>query len=374
MTTSFKIRSLQAFCYRYPLAVPVVASFGEMRNRPAVFVRIEDDDGECGWGELWCNFPAVGAEHRTRIINEMLAPMLVGRAVTHPSDVFEDLNARTAVLALQSGEPGPLAQAIAGIDIAVWDLFGKRARQPLWRMLGGSSGRMRVYASGINPTGTMAMAEAAVRRGHRAFKLKIGFDPARDLDNLRDLRQLAGDGVLAADVNQGWSIEQALKFAPPLEQFKLAWLEEPLRADRPWGEWRSLQKRYALALAGGENIAGRKNFAAALAAGVLTVVQPDAAKWGGITGCIAVARDVVASKRTYCPHFLGAGIGLLASAHLLAGSGGGGWLEVDSNDNPLRQDFCGAVADVSEGEIVLPETPGLGIEPDFAGIECYRTM
>jgi len=345
-----------------------------MRNRPAVFVRVEDDDGECGWGEVWCNFPAVGAEHRTRIINEMLAPMLVGRAITHPSDVFEDLSARTSVLALQSGEPGPFAQAIAGIDIAVWDLFGKRAGQPLWRMLGGSSGRMRVYASGINPSGTMAMAEAAIRRGHRAFKLKIGFDPARDLDNLRDLRKLAGDGLLAADVNQGWSIEQALKFAPPLEAFKLAWLEEPLRADRPWGEWRSLQKCYAPPLAGGENIAGRENFSAALAAGVLTVVQPDAAKWGGITGCIEVARDVVALKRTYCPHFLGAGIGLLASAHLLAGSGGGGWLEVDSNDNPLRQDFCGAVADVSDGEIVLPETPGLGIEPDFAGIEKYRTM
>jgi L-alanine-DL-glutamate epimerase-like enolase superfamily enzyme len=351
-----------------------VASFGEMRNRPAVFVRVEDDDGQCGWGELWCNFPAVGAEHRTRIVNQMLAPMLVGRAIAHPSDVFEDLSARTSVLALQSAELGPFAQAIAGIDIAVWGLYGKRARQPLWRMLGASSGRMRVYASGINPSGTMAMAEAAVRRGHRAFKLKIGFDPARDLDNLRDLRQLAGDGVLTADVNQGWSIEQALKFAPPLEQFKLAWLEEPLRADRPWGEWRSLQKCYAPPLAGGENIAGRENFAAALAAGVLTVIQPDAAKWGGITGCIAVARDVVALKRTYCPHFLGAGIGLLASAHLLAGSGGGGWLEVDSNDNPLRQDFCGAVADVSEGEIVLPETPGLGIEPDFAAIERYRTM
>src|SRR6202012_724739 len=116
--------------------------------------------------------------------------------------------------------------------------------------------------------------------------------------------------------------------------------------------------------AGGENIAGRENFAAALTEGVLSVVQPDAAKWGGITGCIAVALDIVAAKRTYCPHFLGAGIGLLASAHLLAASGGGGLLEVDSNDNPLRQNFCGAVVDIRDGEIELPETPGLDIEPD----------
>ena len=374
MTTMFTIRNVQASCFRYPLATPVVTSFGSMRDRPAVFIRIEDGDGQTGWGEVWCNFPSSGAEHRARLINEMLAPMLIGRAVTHPSEVFEYLDAATSVLALQSGEPGPFAQVIAGIDIALWDLFAKRAKAPLWRMLRGTTGRMRVYASGINPAGSVAQAEAALRRGHRGFKLKIGFDAERDRGNLRDLRKLIGDGFLAADVNQGWGIEQALQLAPRLEQFDLVWLEEPLRADRPWSEWRTLQKHLTIPLAGGENIAGRAHFAAALQEGVLTVVQPDAAKWGGITGCLAVARDVLASKRHYCPHFLGGGIGLLASAHLLAGSLGGGLLEVDSNDNPLREDFCGAVAEIREGEIVLPEMPGLGVEPDLAGIEKYRTM
>jgi L-alanine-DL-glutamate epimerase-like enolase superfamily enzyme len=316
----------------------------------------------------------VGAEHRTRLINEMLAPMLAGRAVTHPSEVFEHLSAATSVVALQSGEAGPFAQSIAAIDIALWDLFARRAKTPLWRMLGGTSPRMRVYASGINPAGSVEQAEAAMRRGHRAFKLKIGFDPDGDRANLHALRRLVGEAFLAVDVNQGWGIEQALQLAPALEEFNLAWLEEPLRADRPWSEWRSLQKRLTIPLAGGENIAGRGNFAAALSEGVLTVVQPDAAKWGGITGCLDVARDVLASKRHYCPHFLGGGIGLLASAHLLAGSGGGGLLEVDSNENPLREDFCGAVADIKDGEIVLPETPGLGIEPDIAAIDKYRTL
>ena len=291
-----------------------------MRDRPTLFVRVEDGDGQFGWGEVWCNFPSVGAEHRTRLINEMLAPMLVGRAVTASFRGVRALSAATSVLALQSGEAGPFAQTIAGVDIALWDLFAKRAKTPLWRMLGGTTGRMRVYASGINPAGSVEQAEAAMRRGHRAFKLKIGFDADKDRANLRDLRRLVGDGFLAVDVNQGWGIEQALQLAPALEEFNLAWLEEPLRADRPWSEWRSLQKRLTIPLAGGENIAGRENFAAALAEGVLTVVQPDAAKWGGITGCLAVARDVLASKRHYCPHFLGGGIGLLASAHLLAGS------------------------------------------------------
>src|SRR3954469_24303966 len=110
MSGSFTIRRIGAFCYRYPLSVPVVTSFGEMRDRPAVFVRVEDDDGQTGWGEVWCNFPAVGAEHRTRLINEMLVPLLAGRSVVHPSEVFEHLSASTSVLALQSGEAGPFAQ------------------------------------------------------------------------------------------------------------------------------------------------------------------------------------------------------------------------------------------------------------------------
>src|SRR3954454_5801913 len=206
MTAPFTIRGIQAFCYRYPLTTPVVTSFGSMRDRPTLFVRLEDADGQTGWGEVWCNFPSVGAEHRTRLINEMLAPMLIGRVVTHPSEVFEHLSPATSVLALQSGEAGPFAQTIAGIDIALWDLFAKRAKTPLWRMLGGTTGHMRVYASGLNPAGCVEQAEAATRRGHRAFKLKIGFNAENDRRNLRDLRNLVGDSFLAADVNQGWGI------------------------------------------------------------------------------------------------------------------------------------------------------------------------
>jgi D-galactarolactone cycloisomerase len=373
MSSPFKLRSVQAFCYRYPLATPIVTSFGRMNDRPAVFVRVEDEDGEHGWGEVWCNFPAVGAEHRTRLINEMLAPMLAGRAVAHPSEVFDHLTAATSVLALQCGEQGSFAQAIAGVDIASWDLFARRAGTPLWRMLGGSSPRMRVYASGINPDGCVAAAEAAMRRGHRAFKLKIGFGAERDRGNLKELRRLIGEHPLAVDVNQGWSIGQAREQAPPLEQFGLTWLEEPLRADRPWSEWRSLRERISIPLAGGENLAGSDAFATVLSEGVLSVIQPDVAKWGGITGCIAVAREIVAAKRSYCPHYLAGGIGLVASAHLLAACNGG-WLEIDSNDNPLRERFCGAVADISDGEIVLPDAPGLGIEPDIAAIARYRTL
>jgi L-alanine-DL-glutamate epimerase-like enolase superfamily enzyme len=122
----FTIRSVQAFGYRYPLTMPVITSFGRMNDRPAVFVRVEDTDGYVGWGEVWCNFPAPGAEHRVRLVNEVLAPALVGFHATEPSAAFEHLTQGTSVLALQSGEAGPFAQSIAGIDLAVWDLHARR--------------------------------------------------------------------------------------------------------------------------------------------------------------------------------------------------------------------------------------------------------
>ena len=370
---TFAIRRVQAFCYRYPLSTPVVTSFGRMLNRPAVFVRVEDEDGQVGWGEVWANFPSTGAEHRARLVNEVLAPALSGFAANDPSDVFDTLTKGTSVLALQSGEFGPFAQAIAGIDLAVWDLCARRRNMALWKMLGGNRNQIRVYASGINPTGSRQMAEAALSRGHRALKLKIGFDLAADRANLASLHQLIGDGMLAADANQAWSTERALEIAPHLGEFGLAWLEEPIRANRPWQEWQRLREGVGLPLAAGENITSRAGFEQALGDDVLRVVQPDIAKWGGLSVCSDIARDILRSGKIFCPHYLGGGIGLLASAHLLAGVGGDGLLEVDANDNPLRDRLCGPVTDIRDGMVTLSDNAGLGIEPDLASIEQYRT-
>jgi L-alanine-DL-glutamate epimerase-like enolase superfamily enzyme len=278
------------------------------------------------------------------------------------------------VLALQSGEAGPFAQTIAGIDLALWDLQGRRQKMPLWRLLGGQSRRIKVYASGINPGGATQTAEAAIKRGHRALKLKVGFGTDTDLANLAALRAIVGAGMLAADANQGWSIEQALEILPRFGEFNLRWLEEAIRADRPRSEWQTLRAGAGMPLAAGENIASRDGFSQVLAEDVLSVLQPDIAKWGGLTVCAGLARDILSAGKTFCPHYLGGGIGLLASAHLLAGIGGDGWLEVDANNNPLRDLFCGPIVNVKEGTVELGEDPGLGMVPDLSSIERYRTI
>jgi L-alanine-DL-glutamate epimerase-like enolase superfamily enzyme len=104
---------------------------------------------------------------------------------------------------------------------------------------------------------------------------------------------------------------------------------------------------------------------------VLKVVQPDLAKWGGFTRGIPLARRIVAAGVRYCPHWLGGGVGLLASAHALAAIGGGGVLEVDANANPLRSATCGPLGNISDGSSVLNNRPGLGIDPDLASLQAY---
>jgi L-alanine-DL-glutamate epimerase-like enolase superfamily enzyme len=226
-----------------------------------------------------------------------------------------------------------------------------------------------VYASGLNPEAPAAMVERRRAEGYRAFKLKVGFDLARDLRNLQAVRDAAGEGApVMVDANQAWDLAAALDAAPRFAEGGARWIEEPLRADRPWSEWQSLASRTAAPLAGGENVMGLDGFDALLACGAVRVVQPDVAKWGGLSGVLPVIDRVRAAGLRYCPHFLGAGIGLLHSAHLLAAAGGDGMLEVDANDNPLRTLLSGPIAQVRDGAVTLGDAPGIGIEPDLAAL------
>jgi L-alanine-DL-glutamate epimerase-like enolase superfamily enzyme len=128
-------------------------------------------------------------------------------------------------------------------------------------------------------------------------------------------------------------------------------------------DWQRLAQASPIPLAAGENLRGDAAFDAAIASGALAFIQPDLAKWGGITACLPLARRINAAGLCYCPHFLGGGIGLMASAHLLAAAGGDGLLEIDSNANPLREGLAAPFPALEDGRFVLSEEPGLGVAP-----------
>lgn len=370
------LRHAEVFVFRAPIDAPVRTSFGVMHDRPAVLLRVEDEDGLCGWGEAWCNFPSCGAEHRGRLLAETVLPSALGASWREPGGLVREVARKLRILRLQADEPGPMDQALACLDIALWDLAARRAGVPLHALLGDAAmTAMPAYASGINHPGVAETVARTRQEGYRAFKVKIGFGREQDEANIRAaLDSLLPGERLAADVNQAWTLEQALEALPRLSRYPLLWVEEPLACDRPAAEWAALAAANRFTLAAGENIRSDTAFDAAIAAASVRVVQPDVCKWGGLTGCLRVARAALAAGLHYCPHYLGGGIGLLASAHLLAAVGGDGLLEVDCNPNPLRELLAAPFPRLRDGRFLLSDAPGLGVAPDMGALEKLLTF
>ena len=201
------------------------------------------------------------------------------------------------------------------------------------------------------------------------FKLKVGFGSETDRNSLTAIRSvLNSDARLMTDANQGWRFDDAHLGIRLCAEHDASWIEEPIAADRPMTEWTDLAKASSIALAGGENINQLDDFKRVIEAGIFGTLQPDVAKWGGVSGCLEVARLGLGAGITYCPHFLGSGIGLMASAHLLAATGGDGLLEIDVNHNPDRDVFIGDALPLVAGRVQLSEAAGIGIEPDWRAL------
>ena len=367
-----RIKKARASVYRIPIDEPVQTSFGVMHDRPAVVVMLEDDDGVIAWGEVWCNFPSVGAEHRARLFNSTVAPILLEQEWESPQACFDTLSSRLHILGIQCGEPGSIAQVIAGADIALWDLVGKKSNQPLWKLFGGNS-LISTYASGLSPTEPEYLAQQKWDQGFRAFKLKVGFGEERDIHNLASLRNLFGNDIkIMVDANQAWCPENAAPHIAQLSSLNPFWIEEPLPADSSIQDWKTLANTIPpMQLAAGENMRGHSQFYEAIDSGAFGVIQPDLGKWGGFSGCIPVARYAIEHQKLFCPHWLGGGIGLMASMHLKAAVGGPGFVEFDSNPNPLRELLAQPLPNVIDGEVCLSNQPGLGIEPDLASLKPF---
>jgi L-alanine-DL-glutamate epimerase-like enolase superfamily enzyme len=363
------VAKLTVRLFRADVAHAMITSFGVLHDRPSLIIEIEDGDGGRGWGEAWCNFPAYAAERRGIFVRDVVAPMLVGERIEEPAQAARLIDREFGIQAIQAGEQGLLASAIAAVDQALWDLAARRQGVPLWRLLGGRS-QVRVYASGVVPDDAHDRLLALRHAGHNAFKFRLGFGDHVDLRVVSSARDdLGGDVVLLADANQAWSARRAVDMAERLAAFDLAWLEEPIRADEPLRVWREVADRSPIPLATGENIRDTNGFTELVDGRIVSHIQPDIGKWGGLTGGLAVGRRAVSAGLGCSPHWQGGAVGLALSLNLLAALGGGGLGEIDVNPNPLRD--CFPLPAVKDGVVELVEGAGFGFEPDFGLVERY---
>jgi L-alanine-DL-glutamate epimerase-like enolase superfamily enzyme len=269
------------------------------------------------------------------------------------------------------------------LDIALWDLAGKIAGQPCWKLLGGMSGRVACYAS----TGTLRSGKAlaahagrVLARGFKAMKLRFREGNWREgVKALEAVRGAVGSKLeLMVDCNQGWrfpwdtgepwTFKDALACGRELERLGVFWMEEPLhRADR--AGMRRLRETLDLRIAGGEFNREMSELRDVIQEGCLDVVQPDAVNVGGITGLQKVAHMAAANHIGFTPHTWNNGVGVLANAHLTAGATDGLYLEFPWDPPEWtveRRDFLmRKPADVDRnGDLALGSKPGLGFELD----------
>ena len=357
-----KITNIKSYIFEYPLKNSVVTSFGEMKSRPALIIEIKSSDNISGLGEIWCNFPSQSAYYKQNLIHGLFAKYLKDIEFYSPKEFYNKINAKLSIMLSQTGDEGIFQNIIAGFDIAIWDIFGKKKSKPINKILNKNAGNfVKTYASGINPKNCLKTVLDCRKKGFDRFKLKIGFDFKSDEKNIELISaNLEKNEELMADVNQGWETTNSEKYLKKINKFSLKWIEEPILARSKIEFWKKnsiISKNF---IACGENIRNLDDFIKILKIKKIKYIQPDICKWGGFSEIFELLKKIKFYKKIYCPHFLGSGIGLIASAHLLSSSDNKGFLEVDINPNPLRSEFI--KKELADGNVFkISKIPGLGI-------------
>lgn len=351
----------------FHIPLPVVLSdstHGEITGFGLVTVRLCCDSGVEGLGYTYTVGSTGGAAIRT-LIERDLEPILLRGDPRRIEQLWERMWWRLHYV----GRGGMAVHAISAVDIALWDLKGKAAGEPLWRLLGGHRVRVKAYAGGIDLHFTVdelcEQTRAFLERGFRAIKMKVGRGRlSEDVARVAAVRSLIGPDIpLMVDANMRWSVAEAIRACRALADYDVYWLEEPTIPDDIDGHAR-IAREGTLPVATGENLHSLYEFRRMISHGGISFAQPDVSNMGGITAWMKVAHLAEAHNLPVSSH----GVHDL-HVHLLAAVPNASYLEVHGFGlerfirHPLR---------LEDGEALAPERSGHGVELDWEALEHHR--
>lgn len=365
-----KIDAIDVRHYRLPLDPPFRAAWDPQprKSLTVTLVRVRAGDFEgVGSGDAMLGF----AGHESLFIGQ--DPFAMQRHV----QILDNLQ-------FHYGRMWPL-------EIALWDLLGKITEQPLWRLLGGKSGRVPVYASTgekLAPAERAESARALQEEGYPALKIRFhAADPKDDLAVVRAIRDAVGpDMDILVDANRAWNmpwddsppwdLKTAIRMAAALEEVDVYWLEEPLPRHN-YRDLATLRQQTRVRIAAGEGNREFAEFREYVRHGSLDVYQADVAWSTGILRGRQLAEEVQAAGALYSPHTWGDGLVLLANLHVAAAVSHAPFIEFPYDPprwTPERRDFLLSnplLADET-GHVTLPDAPGLGVAINWPLLESLR--
>ena len=352
------IKSITSRAVVTPMARPVKNAFGVIDVAPLLLIDVATDQGITGRSYLFA-YSKVTLKPFVHLVEE-IGRELVGKPVV-PFELMADMDAKFRLLGWQ----GLVGMAVAGLDMAYWDILGKAANKPVVELLGGSPKPIKAYDSyGAVEADTDEKAlRRSLEQGFRGIKIKGGDgDAANDERRVKGLRKLLGPDIsLMLDFNQSLDPAEAKRRIDRLAPYDLTWIEEPVPQENLSGH-AEVRETSPIPIQSGENWWFPRGFAEAIAAGASDFIMPDLMKVGGITGWLGVAGQANAASIPMSSHILPE-----ASAHVLAVTPTAHWLEF--------LDFAGLIlaepVKIVDGAVTA-RGPGLGLEWNEAAIKKYQ--
>ncbi|HEX5327055.1 MAG TPA: mandelate racemase/muconate lactonizing enzyme family protein [Acetobacteraceae bacterium] len=345
-------------------------------SQDALLVKIETDAGITGWGEV-DGCPAVAkavieAGYSHTQVNGLRA-ILMGQDPLATTRLWNKMYAET----LYYGRSGAAIQAMAGIDIALWDIKGKALGKPIVELLGGAlRDRMRVYSSNMfqfTVEATVERAKRAIDTGHTGVKFgwePFGQDETTDLRYVEAIRRAIGDrNDFMLDVGLAWDAKTAIGRARLFEPYKLFWIEEPLHPD-DYAGYAKVSRAAIQHIAAGEQEVTVVGFERLIDVGGIDVVQIDLTRCG-FTQAMRIAAYAQRRGRKVCNHNFTTDINTAASLHFLCAIENALVMEYCVEPGEISRHLAKQPVTIRDGYAHLPSEPGLGVEPDQAVIEKF---